>query len=51
MSAVISECGLYRYRLERQTAGAGSTLVVMVNPSTADAEQDDATIRKLKGII
>lgn len=49
MSAVISDCGRYRYRLERQTAGVGATAVIMVNPSTADAEQDDATIRKLRG--
>jgi hypothetical protein len=48
-SAIISDCGRYRYRLERDGPGDGSTLVIMVNPSTADAEQDDATIRKLKG--
>ena len=46
---VISDCGLYRYRLERQCEGDGMTLVVMVNPSTADATNDDATIRKLLG--
>jgi hypothetical protein len=47
MSAVISECGTYRYRLER---GRGRTLaVIMVNPSTADAENDDPTIRKVLG--
>lgn len=49
VSAVISPCGLYRYRLEREGRGHGSTAVIMVNPSTADAEQDDATIRKLRG--
>lgn len=48
-SAVISDCGRYRYSLERDGAGEGRTVVIMVNPSTADAEQDDATIRKLKG--
>lgn len=48
-SAVISPCGQYRYRLERDGEGEGKTAVIMVNPSTADAEQDDATIRKLKG--
>lgn len=48
-SAVISNCGRYRYRLERDGPGNGRTVVIMVNPSTADAEQDDATIRKLKG--
>lgn len=49
MSAVISPCGHYRYRLERQCAGDGQTAIIMVNPSTADAERDDATIRKLRG--
>jgi len=47
--AVISDCGQYRYRLERDGTADGATAVIMVNPSTADAEQDDATIRKLKG--
>lgn len=52
MGAVISDCGLYRYRLERDLGGLmdGKTVAfVMVNPSTADAELDDATIRKVKG--
>lgn len=48
-SAIISPCGRYRYRLERDGPGVGQTTVIMVNPSTADATQDDATIRKLKG--
>jgi hypothetical protein len=48
-SAVISPCGRYRYRLERDGPGDGRTVVIMVNPSTADAEADDQTIRKLKG--
>lgn len=47
--AIISNCGQYRYRLERQCEGGGNTVVVMVNPSTADATHDDATIRKLIG--
>ena len=49
MSAIISDCGEYRYRLEREGRGAGATAVIMVNPSTADAERDDHTIRKLRG--
>jgi hypothetical protein len=49
MSAVISGCGQYRYRLERDGPGEGQTVVIMVNPSTADATKDDATIRKLRG--
>ena len=49
MAAIISDCGKYRYRLERQCEGEGATAIIMVNPSTADAELDDATIRKLRG--
>lgn len=49
MSAVISGCGQYRYRLERDGSGGGATAIIMVNPSTADADLDDATIRKLRG--
>jgi len=50
MSAIISDCGLYRYRLERHAlAGAGAVAWIMVNPSTADATEDDATIRKVIG--
>lgn len=50
MSAVISQCGRWRYRLTRETGLSGPTLtVVMVNPSTADETKDDATIRKVLG--
>lgn len=50
MSAVISPCGLYRYRLEREwSPDRGTVAFIMVNPSTADSEQDDATIRKVRG--
>lgn len=53
MAAIISDCGRYRYRLERRCcegmAGAKTAAIIMVNPSTADAEQDDPTIRKIKG--
>lgn len=49
MSAIISECGAYRYRLEREIGLGITTAIVMVNPSTADAEHDDTTIRKLRG--
>lgn len=49
MSAVISACGAYRYRLERVLGEGETVAVVMVNPSTAGADNDDATIRKLRG--
>jgi hypothetical protein len=50
VSAVISDCGLYRYRLERPISDAPKTMAfIMVNPSTADAELDDPTIRRCKG--
>ena len=44
--ARISDCGKYRYLLRRTwDHGKPRTLIVMLNPSTADAEIDDATIR------
>jgi hypothetical protein len=47
--AIISPCGLYRYRLTRRWSRAACVRTVnwiMLNPSTADAETDDATIRR-----
>lgn len=50
MSAIISPCGLYRYRLERHAlSGSGAIAWIMVNPSTADATADDQTIKKVIG--
>lgn len=52
MTAIISACGTYRYTLERPvrnhvlTAKPRTILWVMLNPSTADANQDDPTIRQ-----
>lgn len=49
-SAVLSPCNVYRYSLERWIADEGPTaLIIGVNPSTADAVKDDATIRKDMG--
>lgn len=49
MSAIISDCGVYRYRLERGNPLKPAVAFIMVNPSTADAETDDPTIRKVRG--
>lgn len=50
MSAIISPCGLYRYRLERTIAMEGPVYAFFgINPSTADASVDDATVRKWIG--
>lgn len=46
-SAIISDCGLYRYRLEREWEPSLYSLpIIMLNPSTADADLDDPTIRR-----
>lgn len=50
MSAILSPCGLYRYRLDRTVAMDGPVYAFFgVNPSTADASVDDATVRKWIG--
>jgi len=49
-AAEISACGRYRYTLTREwLTGAGTVLFVMLNPSTADASQDDRTIGRCIG--
>lgn len=56
MTAVISECGTYRYMLRRDPPSGlgfsmpdvGTALFIMLNPSTADATVDDPTIRRCK---
>ena len=52
-NAKISECGNYRYWLTRESElehpGRGTALFIMLNPSTADASEDDPTIRRCRG--
>jgi hypothetical protein len=46
-AAVISEDGLYRYFLSRTWANTGKKIAFIgLNPSTADATNDDPTIRR-----
>jgi hypothetical protein len=46
-SAIISDCGNYRYRLARDISEAERRcLFIMLNPSKADASVDDPTIRR-----
>lgn len=51
--AVISSCGRYRYALARDVQAIfprqGLVVFLGVNPSTADAQTDDATVRKWRG--
>jgi hypothetical protein len=53
-NAVISADGLYRYSLERDWSGLsplgrGYVNFIGLNPSTADAAEDDPTIRRMIG--
>jgi hypothetical protein len=45
-AASISGCGTFRYRLTRYWGPGKFLPFVMLNPSTADAEVDDPTIRR-----
>lgn len=45
-TAIISECGTYRYRLGRRWGEGRALVFVMLNPSTADDKDDDPTIRR-----
>jgi hypothetical protein len=46
-TATISSCGKYRYLLTRQwDKSIKPLIIIMLNPSTADALKDDPTIRR-----
>ena len=47
-AAEFSECGEYRYILRRNVnmLGHGTVVFCMLNPSTADAVEDDPTVRR-----
>jgi hypothetical protein len=48
--AIISDCGTYRYHLWRRWDECLPTMIfVLLNPSTADASEDDPTIRRCIG--
>lgn len=48
-AADISPCGRYRYSLTRRWSDAPLLAFVMLNPSIADADIDDPTIRRCMG--
>lgn len=47
--ATLSPCGQYRYTLIRQWGDGPRCCFIMLNPSTADAQEDDPTIRRCLG--
>lgn len=47
--AVLSDCGRFRYALTRRWGEGPTALFIMLNPSTADASEDDPTIRRCIG--
>lgn len=49
--ALFSPCGKYRYYLMRQWSDAPMCMVIGLNPSTADSEDDDPTIGALRRLL
>lgn len=47
-NACISACGDFRYQLERRWGEGAPLLFIMLNPSTADSNFDDPTIRRCR---
>ncbi|WP_407059206.1 DUF1643 domain-containing protein (plasmid) [Ralstonia syzygii subsp. celebesensis] len=48
-TAILSDCGKFRYRLGRRWHSGPTLLFVMLNPSVANAHIDDPTIKKCMG--
>lgn len=44
--ATFSRCGQFRYRLSRRWTEGAPLLYIMLNPSMAEAEQDDPAIKR-----
>jgi hypothetical protein len=51
--ATLSDCGKFRYRLEREIPDASGPIYAFfgINPSTADATVDDQTVGKWIGFV
>ena len=48
-TALFSPCGRFRYRLGRRWGEGPTIAFVLLNPSTADDQRDDPTIRRCIG--